>query len=148
MIISAVVLFGILALSANAPQAQVSRPASMPVAFEAKNPVKPTAQSLARAKAIFAMDCAICHGVAGDGKTDLGKSMELTLDDWTNEKSLATKPDGELFGVIRHGKGKMPSEDPSRAKDEEVWNLIHYIRNLSKGQAAGGQQVEASKTSN
>jgi hypothetical protein len=49
---------------------------------------------------------------------------------------LAGKQDGDLFKVIRNGKGKMPSEDAERAKDDEVWNLILYIRSLSKQQPA------------
>jgi mono/diheme cytochrome c family protein len=147
LIAPAVVLFGIFVSSVPGPQAQESKSVSAPVASGASNPVKPTAQSQARAKAIFAMDCAICHGVNGDGKTDLAKSMGFALDDWTNEKALATKSDGELFGVIRNGRGKMPSEDAIRAKDEEVWNLIYYIRSLSTGQTAG-QPIEAAKVNN
>jgi hypothetical protein len=45
--------------------------------------------------------------------------------------------DQQLFDAIRKGKGdKMPPEDPGRAKDVDVWNLIIYIRAFSKGQPA------------
>jgi cytochrome c len=99
--------------------------------------VKPTAAGLERAKKLYAMDCALCHGDDGNGKTDLATSMQVTLSDWTDPKSLADKPDQELFNDIRKGKGeKMPPEDAGRAKDDDVWNLIHYIRGLSKGQHA------------
>jgi mono/diheme cytochrome c family protein len=113
---------------AAGPAAQDALPAST-------NPVKPTAASQEKAKKLFSMDCAICHGDNGNGKTDLATSMQLTLADWTDPKSLASKPDQELFDAIRKGKGdKMPPEDPSRAKDADVWNLITYIRGFSKGQ--------------
>lgn len=78
----------------------------------------------------------MCHGDNGNGKTDLASSMDLTLDDWTDPKSLAGKPDGQLFTTIRNGKDKMPPEDPARAKDDEVWNLVVYIRSFSKGRTA------------
>jgi mono/diheme cytochrome c family protein len=39
--------------------------------------------------------------------------------------------DGELFTIIRKGKGDMPPEG-DRAKNEDVWNLVNYIRSLSK----------------
>ena len=102
------------------------------VPADTTNPVKPTADSLAKAKNIYGFDCALCHGDAGNGKSDLATSMGLTLDDWTDPKTLASKRDGQLFNTIRGGKDKMPPEDKSRANDNEVWNLIHYIRNFSK----------------
>ena len=110
--------------------------AALPMPVDATNPVKPTADSLAKAKNIYGFDCALCHGDTGNGKSDLATSMGLTLDDWTNPKTLADKRDGALFDTIRAGKDKMPPEDKSRASDTEVWNLIHYIRSFSKSGTA------------
>ena len=62
----------------------------------------------------------MCHGDNGNGKTDLAASMELTLDDWTDPKTLANTQDWELFNVIRNGKGKMPPETDGRATDAEA----------------------------
>jgi mono/diheme cytochrome c family protein len=96
---------------------------------------KTTPASRERAKKLYTQDCAMCHGDNGNGKTDIATSMQLTLLDWTDPKSLTGKPDQELFDTIRKGKGdKMPPEDAGRAKDEEVWALIAHIRNFSKGQ--------------
>ena len=96
---------------------------------------KSTPASRERAKKLYTVDCAMCHGDNGNGKTDIATSMQLTLLDWTDPKSLTGKPDQELFDTIRKGKGdKMPPEEPGRAKDEEVWALIAHIRNFSKGQ--------------
>jgi mono/diheme cytochrome c family protein len=105
--------------------------------------VKVTADSQAKAKKLYAMDCALCHGATGDGKTDLAKDMQLTLLDWTDSKSLADHQDQELFKIIRDGKGKMPAEDANRAKDDEVWNLIVYIRALGKAQPAAAPAAAA-----
>jgi mono/diheme cytochrome c family protein len=131
---SAVVLFAIAPMSAPAfaagPPPQDAAPAST-------NPVKPTAASQDKAKKLFSQDCSMCHGDSGNGKTDLAASMQLTLADWTDPKTLGSKSDQELFDIIRKGKGdKMPPEDASRAKDAEVWGLITYIRALSKNQPA------------
>lgn len=98
----------------------------------AKNPIKPTAESQTKAKNLYQIDCAVCHGDNGNGKTDLATSMSLTLNDWTDPKSLADKQDGQLFNLIRNGKDKMPPEDPARAKNDDVWNLVTYIRGFSK----------------
>ena len=115
---------------ALAPMTSVEPAQPMPV----KNPVKPTAESQAKAKSLYQIDCAMCHGDNGNGKTNLTTDMELTLDDWTDPKTLANREDWELFNIIRNGKGKMPPEAAGRAPDTEVWNLIIYIRSLSKPQ--------------
>jgi len=140
LFVSAVVLFGITASSAPGPKPQDAAPIAAPAL---KNPVKPTEKTQARAKEIYNVDCAICHGATGDGKTDLAKDMSLSLGDWTDEKTLAAKADSDLFVTIRNGKGKMPPEASGRAKDDEVWNLILYLRAMSKPQAP-----EAPKPSN
>src|ERR1035438_2304990 len=129
LFVSTVVLFGITALSTPGSISQDSTPA--PAAGQ-KNSVKPSDKSQARAKELYAQDCALCHGNNGNGKTDLAKDMELALADWSNPATLANKQDHDLFNIIRNGKGKMPAEEAGRAKDDEVWNLIIYIRGLYK----------------
>jgi mono/diheme cytochrome c family protein len=138
LVLSALVLFEIAAptptpiLAAGLTPQDAAPAASAPAST---NPVKPTAASQEKAKKIYAVDCALCHGDKGDGKTDLAKDMQLNLADWTDPKSLSAKSDQELFNAIRNGKGeKMPAEDVSRAKNDEVWNLVIFLRNMSKGQ--------------
>lgn len=124
------------AAQAPAPAAQAAAPVKGPMAADAKNPVTPTAASQAEAKSVYSRDCALCHGDNGNGKTDLASSMQLTLSDWTDSKTLAARHDGELFNMIRVGNSKMPGEDAGRAKDTVVWNMILYIRGFSKAQTA------------
>ncbi len=90
-----------------------------------------------RVKQIYKMDCAICHGDNGNGKTDTSASMNLILLDWTDPKSLADKKDQGLFDAIRKGTDKMPPEDASRVKDDEDSRPCRYIRGLSKNAPAG-----------
>lgn len=99
-------------------------------------PAKPSAASLDKAKKLYAVDCAVCHGDNGNGKTDLATSLQVTLLDWTDANSLGSKSDQQLFDLIRKGKDKMPAEDASRAKNDEVTALVAYIRTFSKGGAA------------
>lgn len=134
------------ATPAPAPEQPAGTPQPTPALDEApitaaavapgmKNPVlKPTAESQAKAKQLYSIDCAMCHGDNGNGKTDLATSMSLTLPDFTDAKSLADHLDGELFNVIRNGKGKMPAEDKARATDTEVWNIVIYVRKFSQPQ--------------
>jgi len=119
---------------APAPALNQEPPVAVTPPAPTRNPAKPTAESQAKAKSLYQMDCALCHGDNGNGKTDVASSMSLTMDDWTDPKSLGGKQDGELFNIIRNGKDKMPPEAEGRAKDIEVWNLIIYIRSFAKGQ--------------
>ena len=122
---------------APAPAAQAAPQASSTV----KNPVKPTADSQAKAKKMYGFDCEMCHAASGNGKTDLAKDMSLTLKDWTDPAVLSAKSDGDLFDIIRKGIDKMPPEEPARAKDDDVWNLVIYIRGLAKnGATASARQ--------
>lgn len=139
----AAMLLGFTAASAPGQAPQEALPAQTPVAAPVpapaatfKNPVKPTAESQAKAKSLYAIDCAMCHNDNGNGQTDLVKSMELKLGDWSEPGRLANKQDDELFKIIRNGKDKMPSEAEGRANDNEVWNMVLYIRGFSKTQAA------------
>lgn len=134
-LLSAATICGLVLLAAPAAPAQ------------AAPDKKPSAEAIAKAKKLYAIDCALCHGQSGDGKTDLAKDMQLTMIDWTDPKSLADHPDQELFGTIRKGKGKMPAEDAGRAKDDEVWSLIALIRGMAKNQAAPAATAAAATAS-
>ena len=74
------------ALFSLAPSAVSAAP---PQEAAAKGSTKVTADSQAKAKKLYARDCALCHGDSGDGKTDLAKDMQLTMIDWTDPKTLA-----------------------------------------------------------
>ena len=89
-----------------------------------------------QAKAIYERDCALCHGDDGKGQTDLAKSMQLSLDDWSNPKILSGKSDRDLTDLIRAGKDKMPAEPADRANDEVMRGIVQYIRGFAKAAPA------------
>jgi len=130
LLLPSVLLFAFLP---QEPAATPEKPAFPADAATLTNPVTPTPESQARAKTIYGMDCAICHGEKGDGKGELVADMQLKMKDLTKPETLRGRPDGELFYTIKNGddKVKMPAEGP-RAKDAEIWNLIIYMRSFSK----------------
>ncbi len=95
------------------------------------NPITPTPESQARARSLYKMDCAMCHGENGNGKGDLVGDMGLTLKNLHDPATLKDRSDGELFTLIKDGKGKMPSEG-DRAKPDEIWNLVVLVRSFAK----------------
>jgi mono/diheme cytochrome c family protein len=126
IVLPAALLFALL------PQEPPAADKPMPAdAATLTNPVKPTQESQAHAKMMFGIDCAMCHGANGNGKGDLVEDMHLTMKDLTDPDSLKGMPDGEIFYLIKNGKGKMPGEG-DRAKDDDIWNLVIYVRGLAK----------------
>jgi len=101
-----------------------------PEAAAKANPVKPTAESLAKGKKMYAIDCAMCHGEKGDGKGDMASDIK-NVTDFTNPDALKDRTDGELFYAVRNGKGEMPPEG-DRAKNDDIWNMVNYVRSLAK----------------
>ena len=95
------------------------------------NPVKATAESQTRAKKMYGYDCAMCHGENGNGKGDVVADMKLTLKDYTDPAALKDMTDGEIFYIIKNGKGQMTGEG-ERAKPEDIWNMVIYVRSFAK----------------
>ena len=116
---------------AQAP-AQAAPAATIPAdAASMTNPIKPTTESLAKAKKMYGYDCAVCHGDTGNGKGDLSADGKLKIKDFTDPAVQTTMTDGEMFWVIQNGIGKMPGEG-DRLKTDDLWNMVVYIRSFAK----------------
>ena len=121
-----------LALWAQAAKDQPPAEYKIPPDAAAKqNPVKPSAESHARGKKLYGYDCAMCHGKDGDGKGDMASDYK-NVTDFTDRSSLKSRSDGELFYIIRNGKGQDMPPEGDRAKDDDIWHLVNYIRSLGK----------------
>jgi mono/diheme cytochrome c family protein len=126
-------LFVALSLSLL-PQQPTAAPAASGIPADAAhvvNPVKPSPESQAHAKKQYGYDCAMCHGANGNGKGELVGDLKLTLKDYTDAAALKDLSDGEIYYIIKNGKGQMTGEG-DRAKPEDIWNLVIYVRSLSK----------------
>ena len=121
----------------NAPEATAPQAATKPIPPK----MKPSPESLARAKRMYGYDCAMCHGTDGAGKGELASQMKLTLSDMSDPATLKDKTDAQLYGTIRDGKDKMPAEG-DRMNPQDGWSLVAYVRSLSDGKnkAAVGDQ--------
>src|SRR5579863_9311672 len=147
LILSALVLYGAFAPSPQAPQQPAAAPAAaagkIPLeAVNQVNPEKANAESLSRAKKVYGYECAACHGDDGGGAGDLAKNMKSKMADFRDPTSLKGQTDGELFYIIKNGKGEMEGEGP-RLKPEDTWNLVNYLRSFSKGQSTATVQGPA-----
>jgi len=136
LVLPAIFLFVLVMVAQQQPSAPATQntPSYSAIPVEAAkepNPVKPTPESLTRAKKWWTLDCEMCHSKNGDGKGDTAKDMKLTIADFTDPASLKDRTDGELFYIIKNGHNDMPPEGP-RIKTEEGWDLVNYVRSFAK----------------
>ncbi len=129
----------------DAPRAEPPRATAEltipPEAVQQPNPVKPTPAVLAAAKKTYGYDCAMCHGADGGGKGDLAADMKLTLLDYRDPDALKNMTDGELFYIIKNGKGQMSGEG-NREKAPEIWGLVNYVRSFAKKTPAAAKPAQ------
>jgi mono/diheme cytochrome c family protein len=128
-------LFAFLAflLFAPSPQ-QPAAPAAPPTipaeAAHMANPIKPTPESQAHAKKMYGYDCAMCHGATGNGKGDI-PDLKPPPRDYTDPAALKDLSDGEIFYILKNGKGQMPP-DGGRTKPDDLWNMVILVRSFAK----------------
>ena len=123
-----------LLLFAGAPQ-QPAAPPAAPSTIPAEaahmvNPVKPTPESQTHAKKMYGYDCAMCHGATGNGKGDI-PDLKPAPKDYTDPAALKDLSDGEIFYIIKNGKGQMPP-DGGRTKPDDIWNMVILLRSFAK----------------
>ena len=137
MLKNMVIVFALLTLQVAAANLQDQTPSKTPPAeykippeaTNRSNPVKPSSESLAKGKKIYGYDCAVCHGKDGDGKGDMTDLKGIP--DFTDPAAVKGHTDGDWFYIIQKGKGDMPPEG-DRAKSEDIWNLVNYVRSFAK----------------
>jgi cytochrome c oxidase cbb3-type subunit 3 len=82
-------------------------------------------------------ECQRCHGPEGKGDGPAGKLLKATPADWTDPERMGPVTDDTLFKAIKEGgkavelSGQMP-EFGSKLSDDEIHNLIAFVRSLSK----------------
>ena len=90
------------------------------------NPTSPSDSSLLNGRKYFQINCAVCHGLAGEGDgtaTKFGMPGISLISDVTKSRT-----DGYIWGMIRNGRGLMP---PYNRIDEMArWDVVNYVRGL------------------
>ncbi|MGI8549051.1 MAG: c-type cytochrome [Gemmatimonadaceae bacterium] len=90
------------------------------------NPTAVTETSLNNGHKYFSINCAVCHGDRGMGDGPATKygmiGINLTGDLTKN------RTDGYIFGMIRDGRGAMPTYN--RIEEMDRWDVVNYVRAL------------------
>jgi mono/diheme cytochrome c family protein len=105
-------------------------------------PVALDATTLARGRKKFDVYCAVCHGVLGDGESQLALNMSLRRPPSLHQPVYREAADGYLFDVVTRGFGLMPSY-AAQLSEADRWAVVGYVRALQLSQGAGLGQVPA-----
>lgn len=100
----------------------------------AQNPTPVTEASLANGHKYYQINCAVCHGNAGDANGGLKKvNPAYAFAPSLLTPSATGRSDGYIYGIIRNGRGVMPNYN--RIEDHDRWDVVNYVRTLQKGTA-------------
>lgn len=103
-----------------------------------RNPVPPTAAALAAGKRTYDAHCAACHGDLAQGAVKAGISISIIDEsrgrqppDLTDDQADHGASDSEVFTIIERGvPSTMMAGYDGRISDEDIWNVVHYLRSL------------------
>lgn len=101
-------------------------------------PLAPTAALLARGRARFDVTCATCHGLLGDGQSQVAINMSLRRP--PSLHAYRDVADGYIYRVMTSGFGLMPSY-AAQLSVEDRWAIVAYVRALQLSQYATVEQV-------
>jgi cytochrome c oxidase cbb3-type subunit III len=122
------IVVAVLASTAPAAFGQIASPP----AAAARNPLAGNPKAITDGAVLFRQECAFCHGVSARGGM---RGPDLTTGSWTHGGS-----DAEVAATISSGVPgtAMP---PNKLTEDEVWQIIAYLRTLEHAPAAAKGDV-------
>jgi mono/diheme cytochrome c family protein len=129
-----------LAATTDYPKSEDAPRPIPPAAFASlKNPLPPTPDNLAKGKALFDANCAVCHGSAGQGNGPAAASLNPKPMNFTTPIHTLL-PDGYWFWRISKGGGVPPFSAAGSAmppwegslSEEQRWLVILYEHTFSE----------------
>ena len=90
------------------------------------NPRPITAASLENGRKHYQINCAVCHGPGGAGNGLAARYGIPPINLLTPITQGRT--DGYIFGMIRNGRGLMPTYN--RIEEPDRWDVVNYVRAL------------------
>jgi mono/diheme cytochrome c family protein len=92
------------------------------------NPVAPDARSLLNGRKYYTINCAVCHGYEGKGDGPVVAKGFPGIPLVGPASPAPGRTDGYIWGMIRNGRGLMPSYN--RIEEYDRWDVVNYVRGL------------------
>jgi mono/diheme cytochrome c family protein len=123
------------ALKKDCVQDRATPPAPHDIFIQA-NPLEATPENISAGRKLYMggakpFGCYPCHGINGNGKGMTALKMVLKPRDFTCQAMMKDIPDGQLFWVIKNGSEGTEMKSYQTLNDEQVWQIISYIRQFS-----------------
>ncbi len=102
-----------------------------------KNPLAETEENIQAGETLFKVDarptpCLVCHGFQGNGMGIIHEQLKPKPRNFTCYYTMSGLPDGQLFWIIKNGSPGTRMPAFGVLSDEQVWQLILYIRQFAK----------------
>lgn len=81
----------------------------------------------------FGIFCAPCHGILGDGHSEVARWMSLRPPPSLHEPPVRALTDEQMFTVVTEGYGLMPSYAAALTPADR-WAVVAYVRALERSQ--------------
>lgn len=106
------------------------------------NPLSATSENIGRGQTAFGAYCMVCHGLDGQNTgVPFAEKMSPPVPP-LNSSAVQSYSDGQLHWIIQNGvspSGMPASKDVFR--DDEIWQLVLYIRHLPPKGSLGEPSV-------
>ena len=99
------------------------------VGSKLRNPLKRTADVLARGQTMYNTHCIVCHGSSGEGDGTIVPKYPRPPS--LQSDKVSAWQDGSIFHVMTVGQNLMPSYR-SQVDAADRWAIVHYIRALQR----------------
>ena len=117
------------------PQTRGTSPAPEPYTGM-KNLLPASKENIAAGKQLFHQNvqpipCETCHGFKGNGFGVVFARMQPYPRDFTCYQTMKEVSDGQLFWIIKHGSHGTRMKPFKHLEEDEVWQLVHYVRHFA-----------------
>ena len=102
-----------------------------------ENPLPQNSENVKAGETLFQqtakpLACMNCHGAQGDGEGPMGAALDPRPRNFTCGETMKDISDGQLYWIIKNGSMGTGMMAFSGTPDNQIWQLIHYIRTLAK----------------
>lgn len=103
-------------------------PANILAMASIPNPTPADSASVNRGRIQFQINCEPCHGPLGMGNGPVTKYGMPPIPIGKGTAAAEKYTDGYIFGMIRNGRGMMPTYN--RIEEMDRWDIVNYLRTI------------------